>query len=121
MKFGHHGDLTLKSDQEPAIVDLLRAVAKLRGNNRTNLENSPVGDSAGNGFIENAVQRVEKLLRVHKLDLERRLGEKLSVKHPIFAWLVEHIADVLNKYWIGTDGKTPYQRMKGKTSSQHTV
>ena len=63
---------TERVDQEPAIVDLLRAVAKLRGNNRTTLENSPVGDSAGNGFAENAVQRMEKLLRVHKLDLERK-------------------------------------------------
>ena len=31
VKLGHHGDLVLKSDQEPALVDLLREVGRLRG------------------------------------------------------------------------------------------
>ena len=35
VKLGHHGDLILKSDQEPAIVDLLRTVARLRGSKNT--------------------------------------------------------------------------------------
>jgi hypothetical protein len=30
------------------------------------------------------------------------------------AWLVEHAADVLNRYGIGKDGRTPYQRLKGR-------
>ena len=120
LKFGHHGSLTLKTDQEPAIVDLMRSVAKLRGASRTTLEQSPVGDSAGNGVAERAVQTVEKLLRTHKLALETRLGTKISVKHPIFAWLVEHVADVFNRFAVGSDGKAAVQRLKGKTAENYT-
>ena len=82
LKFGHHGELTLKTDQEPAIVDLMRVVASLRGSNRTTLEQSPTADSSGNGIAERAIQSVEKLLRVHKLSLEGRLGDQIAVKHP---------------------------------------
>jgi len=59
IKLGHHGDLILKSDQEPAIVDLLREVARLRGNKKTILEQSPVGDSRANGLVERSIQTVE--------------------------------------------------------------
>ena len=33
---------------------------------------------------------------------------------PLFEWLVEHSADVLNKCAIGSDGRTPYERLKSK-------
>ena len=36
---------------------------------------------------------MEKLIRVHKLAIETRIKEKLSVRHPLFAWLVEFCAD----------------------------
>ena len=84
------------------------------------LNNPHVGDSAGNGVAERAVQSIKKLLRTHKLALERRLKTKISVKHPIFAWLVEHVADVFNRFAIGSDGKTAVQRLKGKTAENYT-
>ena len=93
VRFGAHGKVTLKSDQEPAIVDVLKEVAKMRGN-RTTIENSPVADSKGNGLIERAIWSFEKILRVHKLSLEDRLKAKLPVKHPVFAWLVEYCVDL---------------------------
>jgi len=121
LKFGHHGDLILKSDQEPAVVDLLREVARLRGTKRTILENSPVGDSKANGMIERGIQSVEKILRVHKLALESRIGTKLPVKHALFTWLVEHAADVLNRFAVGADGKTAVQRLKGKSCEKYVL
>ena len=30
------------------------------------------------------------------------------------AWLIEHAADVLSKFQVGEDGKTGYERLKGK-------
>ena len=50
--FGMHGHEILKSDQEPAIVDVLKETAKLRGRRRTILEASQVGDSKSNGVAE---------------------------------------------------------------------
>ena len=38
---------------------------------------------------------MEKLIRVHKLSIETRINEKLSVRHPLFAWLV---ADQLDQF-----------------------
>ena len=41
---GHCGQITLKSHQEPAIVDVLKEIAILRGSRGTLLEHSPVAD-----------------------------------------------------------------------------
>jgi len=113
MKMGHHGKVILRTDQEPALLDLMREVAKER-DAETILEESPVGDSKGNGFAERAVQQVEEMLRVHKLALETRVGQRVSVTHPAFAWLVEHVADVINKSLVMKDGTTAYERAKGR-------
>ena len=51
-RWGHYGQITLKSDQEPAIVDVLKEIANLRGSRGTVLEHSLVADSQSNGFIE---------------------------------------------------------------------
>ena len=48
-RLGHYGQITLKSDQEPAIVDVLGGVANLGGSRGTLLEHSPVADSQSNG------------------------------------------------------------------------
>ena len=101
LRFGIHGDVILKGDQEPAIVDVLKEIAKLRGPRRTMLEASPVGDSKSNGDV----QSMEKLIGVHKLSIETRINEKLSVRHPLFAWLVEFCADLCSRFQIGSDGK----------------
>ena len=38
----------------------------------------------------------------------------MSGKHPVAAWLLERAADLLSKYQVGDDGKTGYERWKGK-------
>ena len=48
-RLGHHGQVSLKSDQEPAIVDVLREIANRRGSRGTLLEHSLVADSQSNG------------------------------------------------------------------------
>ena len=113
-KFGIRGDVVFKSDQEPALVDLLNQICSLRAGSRACTTHSGVGDSKGNGLAERAVQSVEEMIRVHKLALETRIGAKLPCVHPMMAWLVEHSADVLNRYNMGKDGRTPYQRLKGR-------
>ena len=61
------------------------------------------------------------MIRVHKLSFESRLKTKLPCAHPLMAWLVEHCADVLNRYNIGVDGRTPYQRLKGRKFVGHIL
>ena len=97
-RMGEHGPLTIRSDQEPALVDCLRAVAKARGEANTNLEMAAKSDSQGNGRAERAVQMMEEMLRVNILSLEEEIGEKISVNDTCFPWLVEHVADCINKF-----------------------
>ena len=113
-KLGIHGDVKLRGDQEPAIQDLLNEVARARNPARTIIEPTPQGDSSANGVAERAVQSLEEMVRVHKLALETRIGCRLEVSQSIFSWLVEHAADILNKFVVGADGRTAFQRLKGR-------
>ena len=114
-KLGYHHKILIRSDGEPAIKDLLNKVAELRAP-ETVLENSPAGDSKANGRAERAVQAVEKQTRVLKIATEENLGE-FGVRHPGFTWLVEHAADVITKFNVGSDGLTAFERIKGRAYS----
>ena len=73
-RLGHYGQITLESDQEPAIVDVLKQITNLRGSRGTLLEHSPVADSQFNGFIERGIRSVEEMTRVLPFDLSSRVG-----------------------------------------------
>ncbi len=120
-KSGIRGDVMFKTDQEPALVDLVNQICSLRPESRSCLSHSGVGDSKGNGLAERAVQSVEEMIRVHKLAVETRIKAKLPCVHPMVAWVVEHAEDVLNRYCIGKDGRTPYQRLKGRKFVGHML
>ena len=96
-RMGHHGKVVVKTDQESAIIDLLRVVAQQRGEARTIFTTAARSDSKGNGAAEKAVQSTEEMVRTLMVDLEERCGEKLSVTEPFFEWLMEHACDLLNK------------------------
>ena len=116
MNFGHCGTVSLKSDQESALKDLVQEVRTIRAKKKleTLVEESKVYDSQSNGIAERAVQSVETITGTHKLALEKKLGVVVPSKHPIMTWLVEHAVDMLNKYQVGSDGRTPYERIRGK-------
>ena len=114
-RLGKHGCVLFKSDGEHSIGDLLNEVARLRGNAGTVVELSPKGSSQSNGVAERCVQQVEESVRVTLLDLEDATGYKVSVEDPIFAWLVMYAADVINKGLVGEDGKTAWQRVRGRS------
>ena len=63
----------MKSDQEAAIVDVLREISNLRGSRGT-LEHSPVADSHSN-------RSVEEMTRVLLFDLSSRAGSPISVHY----------------------------------------
>ena len=70
-EFGYGGALVrIKSDQEPAIVDVQRAVIAKPGNALAILVNSPVGDSRSNGRAENAIKKVRNMVKTILSSLE---------------------------------------------------
>jgi hypothetical protein len=43
-----------------------------------------VRDSKANGFIERGVRSLEELVRLYKIDLERRIGRQIAVNSNVF-------------------------------------
>jgi hypothetical protein len=110
----------LKTDGEQAMKSLQEEVQARRGE-RTILENSPTGESQSNGLAERAVQAVSEHARVLRSALQNRLGAVVSCHHPLMAWLVEHAASCTSRFHVGSDGKTAYERVKGKKFNQEIV
>ena len=52
-----------------------------------------------------------------KLHVEEIIGQEIEVDIPAFEWLVEHAADLITRYQTGKDGKTPFQRLRGKNAT----
>ena len=66
---GHYGDLNVRMDQESALSDRFRAVAKKRGTARTVLTHAARSDSKGNGEVEKVVQSIEETVSTFSLTL----------------------------------------------------
>ena len=113
-RFGYHGRIVVKSDGENAARDLMNELARKRKELPTVVETSKPYDSKSNGRAEGAIRRLESQVRTLKIATERNLGIVIDVHTPLFDWLVEHSADVLTKCAVGTDGRTPYERLKSK-------
>ena len=105
--------IILKSDNEPAIRALKEAV-KTERNEELIMVESPVGESASNGEVENAIRQVEGQTRTIKSSLEERLGEKLLANNNCVPWLIRHSAELIDRYSVGGDGRTNYQRRRAK-------
>ena len=71
-----------KADQEVAIADVRRQVIALRLGETAPMK-SPVGESQSNGRDENALQRVQRLIRTVKNALERRLNTRIRTRRDI--------------------------------------
>ena len=108
-----HTKMCLKSDGEASLIAIQQEVKRVRAA-ETLLENSPAGDSQANGIAERAVQSVSEQVRVLRKSLETKLQARVPGSHPVMCWLVEHSADLLNKYQKGADGRTAYHRLRGK-------
>ena len=110
----HEGRILVKTDQEPAIKTWVNDLIAARPEGRTLVEESPVGSSGSNGRAERAVQTLEGQIRILLLSLEGRLGTSVDAQEPIVAYMPEYAAYLLNRLEVGKDGKTPYERCKGK-------
>ena len=111
-QFGHKGSIAVKTDNEPALVDLRNEVIK-KLHVGVMVIKPPVGESQSNGSIEGCVKTFKGLLRVHLAALERKVDLHLPSAHPLTGWLVEHVADLTTKYLQASDGKTAYNRLFG--------
>jgi hypothetical protein len=116
-ELGYRGRVLIRTDGEPALLALRNAIIKGLPDGATPVV-TPVGESQSNGGVEGAVKIVKGILRVHLMALEAKIGARFPSGHPVLAWLVEHVTDVISKYMIGVDGKTGYERLFGRPSRE---
>ena len=109
--------IVVKTDQEPSIEAVVGDLVKEREEGRTIVEESPKQSSGSNGIVERCVQGIEGHLRVILLEFESRVGEEVDAKEPIVTFMPEYAAYLLNRLEVGKDGKTAYERIKGKVGS----
>ena len=109
---GPIGKVTVKTDQEPSILAVAKEIKRLRlPAQSTILESSKIYDSQPNGVAERAAQSVGCQARTVLVALQKRLEVKVPVTHTIVTWLVEHAADLLNKFAVGPDGRNAFERI----------
>ena len=112
--------IILKSDQEPALVDLINGIIEAR-DDITIPECSPVGESQSNGMIERAVRSVKDQVRTLRLALQGRIRRRVPQDRAVMTWLVQHSGDTITKHQAGVDGKTAYERIMGKPGHEETL
>ena len=109
--------ICLKCDQEPstrALVKQLLKVLNVEVMDQAMKEHPAPGDSQSNGSIENGVQQLTGQMRTMKSALENRIGGELPVKHPVMSHMCAYAGQLLTRYGMGHDGKTPYERLRGR-------
>ena len=53
--------------------------------------------------------------------MKGRIGVKIPFGHPIWPWIVEYSSFLLNRFEVGKDGKTAYERTRGKKAKVYGV
>ena len=103
--------IQLKTDQEFSMVNIKPAVQEARERETIPI-NSVVGESECNGWVENAIIRVQEKTRAIRHQIEANIKQKLHIDSPIMIWLVRWAAELISKYNPGEDGRTPYERIR---------
>ena len=102
-------DIIVKSDNELALTSLIASWSTTRAMTsglRMIIENSPV-----------AIQSVQGMIRTIRSDIEGRWRVKIDATHSIWPWIAEHAGFFLTRFEVGRDGKTAYERLKGKSAT----
>lgn len=126
LKWLGHSHVVLRTDNEPAIVALLKqAMITLRQDSsevkQVVEEHSSRYDSQSNGFIEATLRDVQGLVRTYTCALSQRIGQRIPPDHAIFSWLVEHAAWIMTTRRVGHDGRTAYARVRRHTFTKRGV
>ena len=107
--------VTIKSDQEPALIKLKQAIA-VRRKAETPLLESPLRESQANGRIERAIRKRQAQFRTMRHHLESSLVTQMDNGSAIVDWLIVWTADILSKYVVHENGRAAYEM-----ATQHVV
>ena len=103
----------LKSDQEPAIMEVKECI-KAERPEEIMFEESPVADSRSNAEVERAIQTVQGQVRAMKDAFEANYNQEVSPENAVLPWLVMHSGALISRFHRGQDGMTAFKRVRGK-------
>ena len=102
------------SDQENAVKKLVSMTRDARPH-ETVIVNTAKGSSASAGGIERANYEAEKQLRTMRSRFESVYpGSKATLEHKALPWMVRHASWAITHFLVKDDGKTPYERLRGR-------
>ena len=105
--------MVFRSDNEPSILSLLRAV-KLAWTGEAVQESSAEGDPQSNGAAESSVNVVNGHVISIKLAVESASSVEVPTDHDLLTRLVPKTASMPRRFVGGRDGKTAYERNVGR-------
>ena len=115
--WGHPGGeghkIIFKSDGEPAIVAVRETLGRYHGGTVIP-EQPPRGESQSNGRVEEAGKTIRGMVRVYVSQLEERANVEIEPEDVILQWAIRWAAMAYARYKVGEDGKTAYERQKGR-------
>ena len=121
MKFCGHPDMIVVSDTEPAIKSLGEELVK-RYPKKASSQPVPKGDHKANGAAERAVLELSNQVRTLKVAFEQRYPTiKVTEDSLVFPWMVRHAGWLCTRYGIKHDGRTAYERLRGRTYKGEVV
>ena len=115
-----HNVVMLHSDQEPVLVQLLKAVQSRRVK-RTLVRHGPRGSHQSQGKIENADRVINGVCRAMWLSLVDLLRVKLPSDSILIAWLIRHAAWCLTRFRVKNDGRTAFVRVFCESVHQQAI
>eukprot|EP00929_Paragymnodinium_shiwhaense_P111971 TRINITY_DN8021_c0_g1_i4.p1 TRINITY_DN8021_c0_g1~~TRINITY_DN8021_c0_g1_i4.p1 ORF type:complete len:1618 (+),score=271.11 TRINITY_DN8021_c0_g1_i4:701-5554(+) len=121
IKFTGRSKIVLLCDQERPIMKLAECMR--RGQTaEIALINTPVGSSASAGGIERANYEVEQQCRTMRSRFEEVYpGLRVTMGHSIMPWLIRHASWLICRFQIKADGKTAYERLRGRQYNGEVV
>lgn len=115
LRFLGHGKIILQCDGEHAIKSLRESVRE-RWSHGASIRVTPKGSHQSNGTVERAILQVARQVRTLKMAFEANYPTiNMVYDHKLFPWLVRHSAWLLTRYTVKQDGKTPYERLRGRS------
>ena len=107
--------VTLKCDNEPASLALAQEIRRLRRESSTTfLEHPGKGKKQSNHLAEGSVNIVKGLIKTLKSSTGSNLRTEIGSSQPLIPWIIEHAAQLKNRYMVGADGRTPTERLRGR-------
>ena len=117
---GTGGELIMKSDGEPALLAVRNAVIKYHGG--VIIPEAPAkGEKAENGLIEEAGKTIREYVCTFLSAIEDGVDDVIPLDANIIPWIVRWAAMCYSRCAVGKDGRTAYERLRGRTCRSTVV